>query len=464
VREAERETEHEAGHEVGREGRHDEATRVDVAIVGAGLAGLACALHLTGTGRSCRVFEASDGVGGRIRTDRRDGFLLDRGFQVFLTGYPEARRVLDLEGLDLRPFEPGALVRVGAGFYPLLDPFRHPLRALSTLRSPVGGVTDKLRVLKLRHRARSGELFEGPETTVVEALRGLGFSDRMIDAFFRPFLGGVFLEPALRTSSYMLDFVVRWMSRGEVALPARGMGSIPGQLAGRLPPGTVRLASPVRTVEAASGARPAAAILDGGARVEARAVVIATDGPEAARLLGPGRGGATAHEIPEEIPDLESRSVVCFYFAADEPPIEGPWLLVSGEREDLVRNFAVLSQVAPSYAPPDRHLVMATVLGGGARGVGPDDAELETAVHRQLTDWFGNQVDLWERLGVYRIPHALPAQLPGFRARRELGPQVGDGLYVAGDWLENASIEGALLSGRRAAEAVLAAAPRASAT
>jgi len=447
--------------------RHDpreEPVRVEVAVVGAGLAGLAAALHLTEAGWSCRVFEASDGVGGRVRTDRHKGFLLDRGFQVLLTAYPEAGRVLDLEELDLQPFEPGALVRIGAGFYPLLDPFRHPLRALSTVRSPVGSLADKLRVLKLRRRARSGELFDGPETTAVEALRGIGFSNEMIDAFFRPYLGGVFLDPALRTSSYMLDFVFRWMSRGPVALPARGMGSIPGQLAGRLPTGTVWLDSPVRAVEEATGARPAAVVLDGGARVEARAVVVATDGPEAARLLSearrePGRetGEETDGEIQApEFPVPESRSVVCIYFAAAEPPIEGPWLVLSGEREDLVRNFAVLSQVAPGYAPPGRHLVMATVLGGGSTSVGPNDSELERAVHRQLTDWFGNQVDLWERLAVYRIPHALPAQPPGFRARRELGPRVGDGLYVAGDWLENASIEGALVSGRRAAEAVLA--------
>ena len=425
-----------------------QAVRVDVAVVGAGLAGLAAAFHLTGAGRSCRVFEASGEVGGRVRTDRRDGFLLDRGFQVFPAAYPEAERVLDIEALDLRPFEPGALVRVGAGFYPLLDPFRHPLRALSTLRSPVGSVADKLRVLKLRRRARSGELFEGPELPTVEALRGVGFSDEMIDTFFRPYLGGVFLDPALRTSSYMLDFVFRWMSRGPVALPARGMGSIPGQLAGQLPPGTVWLDSPVRTVEPATGSDAAAVVLDGGARVEAGAVVVATEGPEAVRLLNPVRG--------PELQSPESRSVVCIYFAADEPPIEGPWLVLSGERGDLVRNFAVLSQVAPGYAPPGRHLVMATVLGGGSTSVGPDDAELERAVHRQLTDWFGNQVDLWERLAVYRIPHALPAQMPGFRARRELGPRVAPGLYVAGDWLENASIDGALVSGRRAAEAVLA--------
>lgn len=419
----------------------------DVAVVGAGLAGLACALRLAEAGVSCRLFEASDAVGGRVRTDRRDGFQLDRGFQVFLEAYPEARRVLDYDRLSLQPFEPGALVRAGGRFHLLTDPWRHPLSALRTLRSPVGSLLDKLRVLELRSRARRGDLFTGPETTTLEALRSLRFSEGMIDAFFRPFLGGVFLDPGLETSSYVLDFVFRWMSSGDVCLPARGMGAIAEQLAGRLPPGSVWLDSPVRAVEPAEGDRSAAVVLDGGARVEARAVVVATEGPEAVRLLG--------RQIPESLPDPGSRSEICFYYAAPEPPLEGPWLVVSGERGDLVRNLVVLSEVAPGYAPAGRHLISATVLGGGSGAVGLDDAELDLAVHRQLTDWFGNQTDVWERLAIYRIPHALPTQRPGFRARREIGPRVADGLYVAGDWLESASIEGALVSGRRAAEAVL---------
>jgi len=436
-----------------------------VAIVGAGLTGLACARRLTEAGAACRIFEASDGVGGRIRTDRREGFLLDRGFQVFLESYPEARRVLDYARLDLRPFEPGALVRVGGGFYRISDPFRNPLRALRTLRSPVGTLGDKLRVLRLRHRARSGELFSGDETTTLEALRRLGFSQGMIDAFFFPFLGGIFLDPSLETSSYLMDFVLRWMSEGDVSLPARGMGAIPEQLAGGLPAGTVWLDSRVRRVSPAGVRSPAAVELDGGARIEARTVVMATGEPDAVEGLVGGRS---------ELPNPGSKAATCLYFSAQEPPLEGPWLVLSGEREDLVRNLAVLDRVAPGYAPPGSHLVSATVLTGppkhgagtGAReekhSPAKDEEEaalrddlLEAAVRRQLVDWFGNQVDLWERVAIYRIPHALPAQPPGFRARRQLGPCWADGLFLAGDWLESGSIEGALRSGRRAAEAVL---------
>ncbi len=82
-------------------------SRPDVLIVGAGLSGLSCALWLHEGGLSVLVLEASDGIGGGVRTDEVEGFLLDRGFQVFLMAYPEAQRVLDYGALDFKPFYPG---------------------------------------------------------------------------------------------------------------------------------------------------------------------------------------------------------------------------------------------------------------------------------------------------------------------------------------------------------------------
>lgn len=416
-------------------------------IVGAGLAGLACGVHLTERGIPCRIFEASDGVGGRVRTDRVDvdglgRFQLDRGFQVFLQAYPEAQRMLDYDRLDLRPFAPGALVRRGGRFHRLVDPFRRPFQALGSLFNPVGSMADKLRMLRLRRRALSTDLFQGPETTVEEALRRLGFSDSMIDGFFRPFLGGILLDPSLATSSYLLDFVLRWMARGDVSVPARGMGALSEQLAGRLPAGTVWLDSSVRRVEAG------AVELEGGARVEGRSVVVATEGPVAARLLG----GAEAPALP----DPGSKEATCLYFATEEAPVEGPWLVLDGEppgQAGPVRNLAVMDRVAPGYAPQGWHLVSATVL---EREGFSEDGELQGAVLHQMEDWFGGSVSAWRHLATYRIPHAQPAQPPGFRQRGQLAPRLREGLYLAGDWLESASIQGALVSGREVAEALVA--------
>ncbi len=190
------------------------------------------------------IVEADDGVGGRIRTDVVEGFRLDRGFQVFFTAYPEARRVLDYDALDLRPFRPGALVRADGSFHKVLDPFRAPIEALGGVRAPVGTIGDKLRVLLLRQRALSQSIeaiFRTPERPIREELAALGFSTTMVDRFFRPFLGGIFLDPDLNTTSRMLYFVYRMLSEGQTVVPAQGMGAIPEQLASSLPEGSVRL-------------------------------------------------------------------------------------------------------------------------------------------------------------------------------------------------------------------------------
>ena len=195
---------------------------LDAIVVGAGLAGLACAGQLQERGLDVRVLEAADGVGGRVRTDEVDGFRIDRGFQVFLTAYPEARRVLDLAALDLRSFTAGALVRAEGGFARVLDPRRHPLRALAGVAAPVGSLGDKLRVGRLRGEVRQGDLdalWARPETTTAERLRAAGMSDRMIDTFFRPWLGGIFLESELVTSRRMLAFVFGMFAKGDEALP-----------------------------------------------------------------------------------------------------------------------------------------------------------------------------------------------------------------------------------------------------
>ncbi len=251
-------------------------TRADVVIVGAGLAGLACALRLHEAGAGVRVLEASDGVGGRVRTDVVEGFRLDRGFQVLLTAYPETRRVLDYAALDLRPFLPGALVRRSSHFHELSDPWRRPERAWRSLTAGVGSLADRLRMARFRGRVRRGsleDLFRRPETSAAERLHAEGFSAEMIDAFFRPFFGGVLLDRSLSASSRMLEFVFRMMAEGDVAIPAAGMGAIPEQMAGRLPAGTVRLGARV----AAASAREVR--LESGETVGADAVVIATEGP-----------------------------------------------------------------------------------------------------------------------------------------------------------------------------------------
>ena len=411
-----------------------------VYVVGAGLAGLACARRLHAGGVAATVLEASDGVGGRVRTDQHvDGFLLDRGFQALLTAYPEACQVHDYDKLELRAFEPGALVRTGGRFVRVSDPSRRPRRALSSALAPVGSLADKARVASLRRRVLAGsldELFARPETSTLQALAAAGFSDTIVDRFFRPLFGGVLLDPELATSSRMFEFIYRMFSAGDVALPARGMGAIAEQLADGLPPGSVRLGQRVAAV-APGGVTLAG---EGGEQLAARAVVVATDGPSAAGLLGE----------PAVAPG--SVAAACLYYAADQVPIDEPLIVLDGEGRGPVNNLCVPSLVAPGYAPDGQALVSAAVIGPDAsRGTGP----LEPAVLEQLADWFGSSVVGWRHLRTYRIPHAQPAQPPGALDPPERPVRVRPGLYVCGDHRDNASINGALVSGRRAAEALL---------
>lgn len=402
-------------------------------MVGAGLSGLACALRLGACGVDVTLLEGSDDVGGRVRSDIVDGFVLDRGFQVLLTAYPTLPAVLDLGALDLRTYQPGALVRADGGFHRVSDPLRRPLDSLATLRAPIGSLADKLRVARLRLElsgSSSPATWTRPETTTGEALAARGFSEDMVQRFFRPFFGGVFLDGALETSSRFFEFTFRMFSAGDVAVPARGMGEIPRQMAARLPGGTLRLGSRVTRVE---GRRVEIA---GEAPLAPRAVVIATDGTAAARLL-PG------------LDEPAWRGVTCHYFAAAEPPLTEAVLVLNGEGRGPVNNLVVPTNMAPEQGPDGAALVSATVLGCGGVGDVP-------AVRQQLADWFGSAVHGWRHLKTYEIAHALPAQPPGVLAAAPRPARRGDGLYVCGDHRWHGSIEGALSSGLAAADAVLA--------
>ena len=406
----------------------------DVLIVGAGLAGLCCARELQAKGVSLQILEASDGIGGRVRTDEVDGFLLDRGFQVLFTAYPEAKRCLDYARLDLNPFFPGILSWYAGRMNKLLDPWRMPGAWKEAFQSEFGTLADKLRIARLRSRLRRTsieEIFRRPERSTKEALAAEGFSNEMIHHFFRPFLGGILLDGELKSSSRMSEFVLKMMSEGDASLPARGMGAIPTQLAEKFPADTVRLNTRVEALHENE------LKLAGGETLRARATVIAAEGPSAAHLVG---------EV-----EPASRSVTCFYFAADESPVAEPILLLNGDGAGPINNFAVISRVAPTYAPAGKHLVSVSVLGIQQL----TDAQLGGFIIAQMKNLFGKAASAWQMLRSYRITHAQPQQYPGALEPPERLVRIRPGVYTCGDHRDNASMNGAMASGRRAAEAVL---------
>mmetsp|Transcript_30975 Transcript_30975/g.68650 ORF Transcript_30975/g.68650 Transcript_30975/m.68650 type:complete len:484 (-) Transcript_30975:553-2004(-) len=423
----------------------------EVVVVGAGVAGLSAALHLRKGGvRDVLLLEADDGVGGRVRTDVVDGFLLDRGFQIFLTGYPEAQALLDYPALDLKPFYAGALVHTGGTFHRVADPLRHPVDGLLSLTNPVGSVVDKVRVGVFRARSVLGsleELLARPETSIKEKLKAEGFSDAITRLFFRPFLGGIFFDRELRTSSRLFEFVMRMLAVGSNCLPAGGIGAVAQQMAGRLPPESIKLGVKVDKVEAAAGGRAARVVLSDGSSIEAkRGVVVAVQGPEAKRMLGGGLASAPSKDAP-------GVGTCNLYFSAPSPPSPEPILYLNGEDSGIVNNCCFPSTVAPSYAPAGKALVSVSTVGTFDE---LSDAALEGAVRKHLSSWFGEQaVAGWSLLRVYRIPFAQPNQAPPTNFTRPVA--LGAGLFVCGDHRDSATLDGAIKSGRRAAEAVISA-------
>jgi glycine/D-amino acid oxidase-like deaminating enzyme len=409
-------------------------------IVGAGLAGLTCAKVLSERGAHVTVFEASDGVGGRVRTDAMDGFLLDRGFQVYFTSYPVARRHLDHAKLDFRSFDPGAIVHREGKRTVLSDPVRDPKALVPSLLSDAATFPDKLRTAALAARALSGTAatasgeYGEADTSTLEYLRASGLSERYIDSFYRPFYGGVFLSRSLYTSSRVFRFTFRMLATGKTVVPAKGMAEIPTQLASHLPTDSILLDCPVEAL-LREGDRVAGVKVKG-REYEADAVVVATDAPAAGKLTG--------EAVPEG-----SVGEVCLYYETSGIG-SGKKVVLNAEEDAFVNNAVEISAVSERYAPDERHLLYAVTLGGFDL---PDDE-----LHRRA---IGDLSRLYPEgdfrpLGLRRIPYGQFAQPAGIHDSLPPNRTATPGLFLAGEYTEDSSINGSMLSGERAAGEVLA--------
>ncbi|MDR6974203.1 phytoene dehydrogenase-like protein [Streptomyces sp. 3330] len=400
----------------------------DVVVIGAGVAGLACAQDLLAAGVGVRILEASDGVGGRMRSDRVHGFVIDRGFQVFNPSYPQLRRRLTRDELDLRPFDQGVIVHTDTGRRRLTDPRTHPSTLVERLSGRLAGPRDlaALGALSASDAVMPPRrLKRRPDRSTREALAGAGFTDAFVERFFLPFLSGVFLEDRLETSARVFHLVWRSMLRGTLSLPAAGIGAVPRALAASLPTGTVRLETPVARLTD-DGVETAAREL-----LPARAVVVAT---------GPGPAGTLLPEVT--VPAY--RVVTTYYHTMSAPPLNEPTLVVDTRRRFL--NTCVLSEVAASYAPSGRALVATSVLGTDTEG-------RERALRPALSEVYGTDADRWDLLTVRTVPDALPAMAPPQHLSRTT--RVAPGRYVCGDHRATGSVQGAMASGARAAREVL---------
>ncbi len=427
-----------------------------IIVVGAGLSGLVAAEVLQRHGCKVQVLENLDRVGGRIRTDLVEGFLLDHGFQVYLTAYEQASKTLECDQLRLGSFESGALIYFAGKLNRVADPWRSPHHILATAFASVGSVWDKLRIANFRRRvlrSTDQQLLTAKQVTSLEALRREGFSETIITRFFRPFFGGIFLEQDLKTASGRMDFVFRNFSRGTAALPQGGMQAIPLQLASRLLQETIHFNKTVTAIESVESdivneqSLKTSLTLSDGSKRRCDMAIIATEQPAANKLLGLDVAA-------------KSQSTTCLYFAVTHPPIREATLVLNGESEGPINNLCFPSFAQPSYAPPGQHLASVSIYGDFVSA----PKEMVEATLDHLRKWFGPDVDRWRYLRSYRITHALPSQShesllqsSDYQGTRSTTGFVRPGIYRCGDYCESASIEGAIRSGLAVAEEVLAA-------
>jgi len=398
-------------------------------VVGAGLAGLTAAKVLSQSGREVLLLEKSDGVGGRVRTDQYKDFLLDRGFQVLLTAYPELPKHLNLSLLELHSFESGATIFSDGHFSKVGDPFRNVSSIMSTAFTKTIGIQDKIKLLKLRNSLIGRKkiyLQQKDDKRILETFEELGFTSKAIISFFKPLVGGIQLDPTLSGSTRLCFLVLKMLFIGDAAVPSRGMGAISEQLSKQINESSIRLTSSVDKVEGKK------VILESGESFLPSNLIIATEGPATAKLLG--------QESPL------SRSVSCIYFSAPQAPSSSKAILLNGEKNGPALNVAIMSNISPSYSKNGKALIAVAI---------PDTIKTDSMenILIQMRKWFGDSVDSWEHIKTYSIEHGQPDLRPGDPFRKSI--KNSEGVYICGDHRDTPSIQGALVSGRRTAEICL---------
>ena len=415
---------------------NNQMNKYDVVIIGGGISGLSAAHYLKQEGLKIMLVEAEKRVGGRMKTDNIEGYLLDKGFQVLSTAYPECQKLLDYDALELRNFYPGAKIYHKHAFYQFTDPFKKPIDSLRKLNNSLSNFGDKLKIVALRNRTRRlsiEQLFEEDEKPTIDLLREWNFSDEIINSFFKPYLGGIFLEPDLLTSSRMFHFVFKMFGKGYAALPKNGMESIPKQLADRLNEDELLLGTVAKQID------DGRVILDNGEELSTSVVLVATDAHSAKKL------------IPSYNVDVTMNSVRCLYFTADEPLDKYAILYLNGNNEGWINNIVVPTSLQKTYAPKGKTLISVSVI----KPCNLTDTELYIAVREELRTWFGeNVVSQWIHLKTYSIENALPAQPTiNYPKEKEIKP-IEKGIFMCGDHVHDSSINGAIRSGRITADAI----------
>lgn len=397
----------------------------DTIIVGAGPAGLACALQCQKNDKQFLLVELSDRVGGRVGSIQEDGFIFDLGFQVYNTAYEITNSLLDLDNIRLNHFRPGAMIHDGASFQIISDPFRDVSQVFKTLFSNIMTMNDKVKVLKLKNSLNGYRIDRDTEgdMNTYEFLLDQGFSDRMIEMFFRPFFSGIFLETKLETSSRFFKYVFSMFSIGLASLPERGMQAIPNDMLSRIDQGRVVLGKKVIGMD-----KEKKIMLDDGGSVLAGNMVLTGD------------SGCLVTNL-----SYEYNMVKTLYFSSRIEPAKGDYIHLF-PCDDLINNIAVPTSISSAYTRNSDHLISVTILDNDL-----PEVDLIKDVQNRLMNYYGGDRGDFEFLKYLEIKKGTLSQLVGqFNRPRS----VQDNIFIAGELDTNGSIEGAVLSGLNVARLI----------
>ena len=394
-------------------------------VVGAGISGLSCALELEKNGYRVQILEKENHPGGRVHSDVINGFILNRGFQVLQTGYPETKRLLDYEKLELCNLDSEVWIMNNNTIKKLYDPIQNPSNLLKAAFSNVGTFQDKLRLLQLRQSTTSrstNKIFQENETTSLEQIKNYGFSDLIINEFFKPLFGGAFLDNKLDTTSRMFNFVYKIFSIAPIAIPKYGMKSIPEQLEAKL---ESKISFNTNVVKLDNKN-----VFLENETLSADVIVLAANHDSAKKLI-------------PSIEEIQWNSTSCYYFVADSPPFSSKVVLLNGNNRGEINNVFVPTNISKSYSPNHKSIISVSTIGLNNN---------ESEIRNELNNWFGNQTEDWKLLHTYHIEQALPRMsVPSVSHS-----QYVNGIHMCGDYLTSSSIHGSMHSGRMTANQIIA--------
>ena len=399
------------------------ASHTDIIILGAGPAGLACALKCQQLGREYLLIEGSNRIGGRLGSLYEDGYIFDLGFQVYNSAYVNTNRLLDLDELNLKYFKPGAAVHYGNSFQIVSDPLRDISKVFSTIFSNITTVSDKLKILSLKNSLSNYNIEEDKtdDITTLRFLKQYGFSEIMIDNFFIPFFSGIFHEKTLDTSSKFFKYVFSIFNNGLASLPEKGMQAIPELLMSKIDIERVMM-------------EKTAINLDDGNKV------IFDDGDiiKGENIILTGESTSLAEKIKYEYNEVNT-----IYFTTENEIENGDYIHLYPE-DDLINNIAIPSSISSAYSNGHSHLISITILEYDC-----SDLELIKKIRKRLSNYYGGEPGSYDFLRTFSISKATIKQPVGHFERKKI---VKNGLIIAGEQATNGSIEGAIISGLNAAD------------